>query len=577
MSLRTLHCCARIAILLLVGLSFCCPFVSRGPTISPSRSRKTRLDDGPDATKITTSAAETFCDVLAKAISGQSLTEFTLYGPKARGASSTSTTTTTTTVDDDIRGRLKRVQGRPVALKKQTSNGMLQVTYKFHGATDVAKNYHAHDVVDTVIRPLLLEGRSVVDSEWGPAVTGAVGTTPYDSLQGARLETTTHQWEFQATYGKKQRLVSRKAKLGDPNNRDSNHNEQVQAHDRVKQRPLAPTDAVWPALGLATKDGKPKPGKKAKLAQAQKFVEIVSRLIHQQLPLVVSSTTTTPTTTTTRDDNDNVHDVVERLRIFDMGCGRGYLTFALHAHLMQHSSNNDSKWKSVETFGIDVRPKLVKDMNEMAKSLNFDGLAFLQGTIEEYMVHNNSCKVNASADTNTDDGDNNNNKSLKVWLALHACDTATDDALWSGIVQQADILVVAPCCHKELRPQLDKSMPMPDVLRHGIFRQRWAATLTDSIRVLLLEMAGYQVQVMEFVQSADTPQNVMITAVKQRGSSTRKRDVASARDQVRQKLVNLTQSHGVEHQALATWMGESLAGKNGASHQTMGLRQMPPL
>ena len=454
-------------------------------------------------------STDAFCDFLTESLDNHIFTGFTLHGPKV---------TQDPTV---VRGRLKRVQGRPVALKNKRQ--CVQVTFKFHGATDVAKNYDEKDIVSTVIRPLL-EGKSVVDSEWGPSVEAPIGTNQFESLQGARLETTTQQWEYQATYGKKQKLVSRKVK-GDSSS------PKTLAHDRVKQRPLSPTDAVWPALGLTQPDGKPKPGKKAKLAQAQKFVEIVSQLLEKK-----------------SGEHENV-------RVFDMGCGRGYLTFALHAHLMQ-----DERKRFVETFGIDVRPKLVKDMNELAKSLDFQGLSFLQGTIEEYMVRGVEKKETA------DDKD-----SLKVWLALHACDTATDDALWSGIVQEADIIVVAPCCHKELRPQLDRSMPVPDVLRHGIFRQRWAATLTDSIRVMLLEMVGYQVQVLEFVQTADTPQNIMITAVKKDGTNG-----DATADAVRQSLVALSQSHGVEHQALATWMGESLS-ENVPTPRPLSKHQMPPL
>eukprot|EP00977_Amphora_coffeiformis_P023915 scaffold14699_cov170-Amphora_coffeaeformis.AAC.12 len=458
------------------------------------------------------STTEAFCNLMTESLNTHIFTSFTLHGPKV---------TPDPTV---VRGRLKRVQGRPIELKKKRQ--CLQVTFKFHGATDVAKNYDENEIVNTVIRPLL-EGQSVVDSEWGPSVEGPIGTDQFESLQGARLETTTKQWEYQATYGKKQKLVSRVVKG------KSSPSPKVLAHDRVKQRPLSPTDTVWSALGLTQSDGKPKPGKKAKLVQAQKFVEIVSQLLEKK----------------SREQDDKV-------RVFDMGCGRGYLTFALHAHLMQ-----DERKRLVETFGIDVRPKLVKDMNELSKSLDFKGLSFLQGTIEEYMVAGKEKNEHVEKE---DD-------SLKVWLALHACDTATDDALWSGIVQEADIIVVAPCCHKELRPQLDRSMPLPDVLRHGIFRQRWAATLTDSIRVMLLEMAGYQVQVLEFVQTADTPQNVMITAVKKDGVN----DVATT-DAARQRLLALTKSHGVEHQALATWMGESL-GENNSTPRRLGKHQMPAL
>ena len=457
------------------------------------------------------SPTETFCRHVDDSLAEGSFAGFTLLGPR--------------TGNDKValRGRLKRVQGRPLELKK-INRRAVQVTYKFHGATDVAKNYEQDQVVETVIRPLL-EGQSVLDSEWGPAVEAAIGTTADSSLQGARLDLTNAKtWEYQAAFGGKHRLVSQKSKV-------KQQSTESLAHDRVKQRPLSLTDMVWPALGLVTADGRPKPGKKAKLTQAQKFVEVVSRLI------------------------DQVASSGQNLQIYDMGCGRAYLSFALHAYLMQNASD-----RHVNTLGVDVRPKLVSDMNELSKSLDFHGLSFYQGTIEEYMLDD-------SAEVGTKDGDD----TVKVWLALHACDTATDDALWSGIVQNANIIVVAPCCHKELRPQLDQSVPEPDVLRHGIFRQRWAATLTDSIRVLLLEMVGYQVQVLEFVQAADTPQNVMITAVRKRRTVNRSRS-----DSVRKKLQDLAQKYGVTHQALATWMGESL--QKSKDNQILSRTQgMPPL
>ena len=499
---------------------------------------------------------ERFCDLLRESLRTQTFTSFSLQGPKAAAAR-----TTTTTPKEVLRGRLKRVQGRIVQLKKKKNKKLsrcVQVTFKFHGATDIAKNYEEDEIADTVVRPLL-EGQSVVDSEWGPAVQASIGTTVHTSLQGARLETFTKQVEYHATNGKKPRLVERNVKAAaqaSAQTSSSLSSSPLLAHDRVKQRPLSPTNAVLPALGLTDAKGRPKPGKKAKLAQVQKFVEIVSRLIQQQQQQQQHQ----------KDDPKSAHSNGDkRIRIYDLGCGRGYLTFCLHAHLMQNEDNQGGAGgPTVETFGIDVRPKLVKDMNQVSQQLNFhDGLSFVEGTIEQYML----------ADKDVADKNNGSDNSLKVWLALHACDTATDDALWSGIVQQASIIVVAPCCHKELRPQLDRSQPVPDVLRHGIFRQRWAATLTDSIRVMLLEMAGYQVQVMEFVQTADTPQNVMITAVKKPGAL----DPATV-DKVRQRLVALAQSYGVEKQALATWMGETLNPSEigtrspGAVHS-----QMPPL
>jgi SAM-dependent methyltransferase len=328
------------------------------------------------------------------------------------------------------------------------------------------------------------------------------------------------QLKFRATAGK----------LGEPALPSS--------HDRSKEVPLEPTSSFLQALGLTTPDGKPRPAMSSKLKQCQKFVEIVSGLVSASISArEVSSISTV-----------------------DMGCGRGYLTFALHSYL------HDKYGEMVRTCGIDVRPKLVKEVSDIARSLgsNFDGLTFQEGTIQgvlsEPQVEESSC--------------------LKVLIALHACDTATDDALWSGVQGGAHVIVVSPCCHKEVRRQLDRHVanvksehPLADILRHNIYRERIAETVTDSLRALLLELANYSVQVFEFIGGEHTGKNVMIAAVKRRRSRSEKELLT-----LRERLRALAKMHGVQSHCLATWMGETFEAVNDAPpKRKLSMKEMPPL
>jgi hypothetical protein len=196
---------------------------------------------------------------------------------------------------------------------------------------------------------------------------------------------------------------------------------------------------------------------------------------------------------------------------------------------------------------------------------SFDALAFKQGTIEDVV------EEAASFEKAHD-------KSLDILIALHACDTATDDALWSGICRSADLMVVAPCCHKQIRPQLDAKFaserdthPLADVLKHGIYRERLSETVTDSLRALLLELAGYKVQVFEFIGGEHTSKNVMITAVKSKAEVD-----APA---IRERILALATFHGIRKHKLSEWIGENLGTPTGADSKNaarLAALQMPP-
>ena len=168
----------------------------------------------------------------------------------------------------------------------------------------------------------------------------------------------------------------------------------------------------------------------------------------------------------------------------DFGSGKHYLTFALHHYLSE-------KIAALEVTGVEQRPELVLAGKAVASKLNLCNIEFIQDTISE------------SKFTDVD-----------VVVALHACDTATDDALIKAIKANAHYICVAPCCHKYLRQRFIPSDDLSAMLRHGILEERFVEGLTDSLRVLILEALGYQTKLFEFISLEHTAKNIMITAVK---------------------------------------------------------------
>jgi SAM-dependent methyltransferase len=168
-----------------------------------------------------------------------------------------------------------------------------------------------------------------------------------------------------------------------------------------------------------------------------------------------------------------------------MGCGKGYLTFAAYEWLSRHAQG------SAQVRGIEARTDLVELCNRVANESSFAGLKFETGNIANVPV-----------------------ESTDVLIALHACDTATDDAIAKGIKAGAKLILVSPCCHKELRPQLVPPPVLAGALRHGILLERHAEFVTDALRAALLEWAGYDTKVFEFISTEHTAKNLMIAATK---------------------------------------------------------------
>lgn len=233
-------------------------------------------------------------------------------------------------------------------------------------------------------------------------------------------------------------------------------------HDRAKTRPIA-ADAPWlHALGVTNDRGQPREGMADKFRQIEKFAELLSHLLAE------SSLASRPASSP--------------LRVVDMGSGKGYLTFAVAALLGERAT----------VHGIEARPELVDLCNRIAREHDLaPRLRFTAGAIASTPL-----------------------ESFDILIALHACDTATDDALAQGLAAGASLLVVSPCCQKELRSQLAAPPVLADALRHGIFQERQAEFVTDALRAQLLEWAGYRTKVFEFISTEHTAKNLMIAALK---------------------------------------------------------------
>lgn len=263
------------------------------------------------------------------------------------------------------------------------------------------------------------------------------------------------------------------------------------SHDRTKSRWIDPRTERWlQALGVTTPSGAVCRGLEPKFRQIHRFTEILAPL----LPLPGA------------EDSRELH-------VVDMGCGKGYLTFAAYRTLQR------AGWEP-RVRGVEARPELVESGNRVAREHGFTHLRFECGTI---------------ATTSMD--------RVEVLLALHACDTATDDALAQGIRAGASVILAAPCCHHELRPQLRPPPALARPCQHGILRERQAEWVTDALRAALLEWAGYQTQVFEFIATEHTAKNLMIAARKQPAPAGRELRATHVRE--------LAGLFGVRHQRLA--------------------------
>lgn len=235
------------------------------------------------------------------------------------------------------------------------------------------------------------------------------------------------------------------------------------AHNREKRRFVNADSFYLRALGITTDKGEIRDKQQDKWKQINRFVETLAGLF----------------------DKSPLKDTKE-LKIVDMGSGKGYLTFATYDYF-KNIRNID-----VQVTGVDTKSELVGLCNDIAKASEFNDLNFVHGWIGDYDLHE-----------------------VNILIALHACNTATDDAIFKGIKANADLIVVAPCCHQEIRPQIKPPEMLKNILRHGAMLEREAELITDGLRALLLEKSGYSTRIFEFISNEHTPKNNMIVGTKQ--------------------------------------------------------------
>lgn len=267
------------------------------------------------------------------------------------------------------------------------------------------------------------------------------------------------------------------------------------SHDKKKDRMIESNNNIYlQKLGVTTETGGVKKRMHDKFKQINKYIEIIHDILKKtKLP-------SNPT-------------------IVDMGSGKGYLTFALADYFQ------NIRKEEVNVVGVEIREELVSFCNDLVKQTDLKNLSFKGGSIQEAEF-----------------------EKIDFLIALHACDTATDDALHLGLQHHSQLIIAAPCCHKQVRKQMETSGTLEQITKHGILKERQAEILTDTIRAEILESYGYHTRVFEFISTEHTPKNVLIVASMDEA-------VTNPDPEKIQNIQTLKKSYGIKHQHLEKLMG----------------------
>jgi hypothetical protein len=319
------------------------------------------------------------------------------------------------------------------------------------------------------IRPVNLKGQTVLSFVYSYKTRDI--TKNYAIAEGLQLIEQKLQHDFKAAhlFSPEQEIqldISKKGKISVRSQKISTVTGSATdlTHNKQKHRYVELTRPYLSALGVTDKDQQLIPAMSRKWKQINKFIEIFSQALEQS-PLKPE----------------------QALQVVDFGSGKGYLTFAIHDYLREQLQN-----ESLVT-GVELRAELAELCTKATAVLTHPGLNFVCGDVKTH------------APTQTD-----------VMIALHACDVATDYAINYGIRANASIIMCSPCCHKQIRPQLQSPSLLKPMLQYGVHLGQQAEMLTDSLRALLLEAHGYQTKVFEFISLEHTNKNKMILATKRK-------------------------------------------------------------
>ena len=273
-------------------------------------------------------------------------------------------------------------------------------------------------------------------------------------------------WSSSETFDLK---ISKKGKIFLGKKKNDNSKIITKGHNKEKNYILKEGMIIEPLidLGVFTKEGKVVNSKYDKYKQINRFIEII-------------------------DDEIKKNDYKE-LTILDFGCGKSYLTFVLYYYFAKIKNIN------VKMIGLDLKEDVIKKCNEIAKRYNYDNLHFELGDINGFKYNNK----------------------VDMVITLHACDTATDYALYNAIKWNSKMIFSVPCCQHEFNAQM-KAEELSILTKYGIVQERVAALMTDSVRANLLECAGYKTQLLEFIDIAHSPKNILIRASKANISKEKK-------------------------------------------------------
>ncbi len=350
-------------------------------------------------------------------------------------------------------------------------------------------------------RPLLLRGQPCLSLVWRHQTKDITKNLPTDEalnllrglvgVQGFRnAHFHTPDQEVQLAFSKKGKASVRVGKVAGA----SANAAAGDGHNRDKHRLLELSRPFLRELGVTDASGQLVPAMSRKWKQINKFVEVFSHALERS-PLA-------------RPPRD-----AQPIHVVDFGSGKGYLTFAIHDWL-RHTMGRDAR-----VTGVELRDDLVQLCQRVIGKLGLEGMDYEQGDVRHYHP-----------------------AALNVMIALHACDVATDYAIHLGIRAGAEIIMCSPCCHKQIRPQLLSPHPLRPILQHGIHLGQEAEMLTDGLRALLLDAAGYDTQVFEFISLEHTNKNKMILAVK--------RAKAVAPDEVIRQIADIKAFYGIQEQCL---------------------------